>query len=153
MKLTVREVLIPRQKFYMIEIEELFNSYQIAFSEFNSELLAVFYDFPSIIAMPDNLFSFDDHEALKTYLDKMKDFYQSHSVTQAMILKLQITEKSPFFAQAHLNWGLYDSDFQEVVKFDASYTLRQNSNRWKIICVTTHNEMEEFAELNSIIAL
>lgn len=124
----------------MTEIEKLFNLYQTAFSEFDSELLAVLYDFPCLIAMPDSLVSFDNHKAIKTYLDQMITFYQSHFVAQAMILKLEIEERSPCFAQAHLNWGLYDSKFQEVVKFDTSYTLRQNSDRWKIICITAHNE-------------
>ena len=134
----------------MTKIEDLFNLYQTALNEFNSELIGVLYDFPCVIATSDNLISFIDHQAIESYLEKMIAGYKSHGITQAMILKLEIDERSPVFAHAHVNWGLYDANFQEVVKFDVSYTLRQNSNRWQIICVTAHNEVEEFAELSRI---
>ena len=103
-----------------------------------------FYDKPCYILTQDGFRSFTTISELKTNIEKLFEFYETHEFRSAQLRNLQIYSQTPWFASALCQWALLDKNKEEIVCFETMYWLRIKNNTWKISAVAAINELEAF---------
>lgn len=126
------------------EAHEFFARYRKALADFDHRRLCRFFDYPNMVIEENDTHITVEEQAMQAYIAKRLDFYRDKGVTEPRVLSLIQTEPSDWLIQASVTWGLYGENNKPLVRFHATYTLKQIEGEWKIVFVIAHDEPRAF---------
>lgn len=127
------------------DIQRFFQSFCIAFSEFDGALIAQRYLAPYSSLSADGLHKvLSTHEQIGKYFQGFLDKYREQGCHSCSFKELQVVPMGIKSALASVTWELHRLDHHVVSTWRESYNLTYSSGELRVYASTDHAEVEQF---------
>lgn len=123
-------------------VQEFLDAYRAAFEAFDVTAVAGFFAFPCQVtseAAEVTITAVPTLDAWTPQIERIIDAYRALGVATAVMGPLQVLGVTPRLAQAAVRWRLRDADGGTIYEFDASYSLADLGDGFRITAIA-HNE-------------
>lgn len=130
-------------------VQEFLDAYRTGFEAFDVAAIVDLFSYPCQITGGDEevtVTAVPSRDAWIPQIERLVAAYQAIDVRSAEVLELQVEELTARLAQATVHWGLEDGDGRRLYDFDATYTLADLGQGWRITAVA-HNETSRLRAL------
>ena len=123
-------------------VQEFLDAYRAAFEAFDVTAVAGFFAFPCQVtseAAEVTITAVPTLDAWTPQIERIIGAYRALGVATAVMGPLQVLGVTPRLAQAAVRWRLRDADGGTIYEFNASYSLADLGDGFRITAIA-HNE-------------
>lgn len=123
-------------------IKEFINQYADAVAKVDIEKIASrFHDTFSLSTQKD-YWHIQNNDEFKLSLEKAFKGYKKIGASFFKLVKYNIIDFQSNHCVVNIEWGLFNSDSNLIVKFDISYCIKEINGNFKYVFLINHNEIE-----------